>query len=803
MRRGQVEQFESDVKIPEQLPLLPIRDIVVFPYMVLPLFVGRESSVAAVNEALSSDRLIFLASQKDASQEEPEADGINTIGTVAIILRMLKLPDDRIKILVQGIKRATIEEYIQMKPFVKVQISTFSEEISEDTLSSEALLRHVKEQLHNAVTLGKPMLPDLLAVIETVDDAGKLADIIVSNLGLRTDEAQEILEEKSTIERLKKVSEFLNKEIAILEVQQKIMNEAKGEIDKSQKEYFLREQLKAIKKELGEDDDFQAEIDEYEKKIRKAKMPKDIAEEADKQLKRLARMHSDSAESTVVRTFLDWLVELPWSKTSKDKLDIKTAKKILNDDHFGLEEVKERILDFLALRKLKKDLKSPILCFVGPPGVGKTSLGKSIAAAMGREYVRLSLGGMRDEAEIRGHRRTYIGALPGKVIQSMKTAGTNNPLIMLDEIDKLGSDFRGDPASALLEVLDPVQNVNFVDHFLGLPFDLSKVLFITTANYLDPIPEALRDRMEIIQIPGYTEEEKLKISEKYLIPRQINENGLKPQQIKFSKAAITHIIKSYTRESGLRNLERTIGTVCRKVARKIVEGANNEVFSITPKLAEKFLGPVKYIGEDELKDNEVGTVTGLAWTPVGGDVLFVECTRYTGKGNLIVTGQLGDVMKESSRAAFTYVRTIAENYGVDPEDFSKYDYHVHAPAGAIPKDGPSAGITMATAILSVLTNRPIRKNVAMTGEITITGKVLPIGGLKEKLLAAKRHGITKVIIPKKNEKDILTLPKYVKSSLEVVSVEKFDEVVEMALLEALPKPPAPPTKEESKTEDNE
>lgn len=798
-----MDQFESDVKIPEQLPLLPVRDIVVFPYMVLPLFVGRENSIAAVNEALSADRLIFLACQKDASQEEPEEEGINTIGTVAIILRMLKLPDERIKILVQGIKRATIEEYIQMKPFVKVKINTFSEEASDDTLASEALLRHVKEQLHNAVSLGKPMLPDLLAVIETIDDAGKLADIIVSNLGLKTDEAQDILEEKDIISRLRKVSEFLNKEISILEVQQKIMNEARGEIDKSQKEYFLREQLKAIKKELGEEDDFQIEIEEYEKKIKKAKMPKTVAEEADKQLKRLARMHPDSAESTVARTFLDWLVELPWSKASKDKLDIKTAKQILNDDHFGLEEVKERILDFLALRKLKKDLKSPIICFVGPPGVGKTSLGKSIAAAMGREYVRLSLGGMRDEAEIRGHRRTYIGALPGKIIQSMKTAGTNNPLIMLDEIDKLGNDFRGDPASALLEVLDPVQNVNFTDHFLGLPFDLSKVLFITTANYLDPIPAALRDRMEIIQIPGYTEEEKLKISEKYLIPRQIKDNGLTPEQIKFSKAAVIAIIKGYTRESGLRNLERNIGTVCRKVARKIVEGSSNEIFHITPKLAEKFLGPVKFIGEDELKDNEVGTVTGLAWTPVGGDVLFVECTRYTGKGNLIVTGQLGDVMKESSRAAFTYIRTIAEKYGVNPEDFSKYDYHVHAPAGAIPKDGPSAGITMATAILSVLTNRPILKNVAMTGEITITGKVLPIGGLKEKLLAAKRHGITKVIIPKKNEKDVAAMPKYVKTSLEIVAVEKFDEVIEHALLEALPKPPAPAAPKEEKKEDKE
>lgn len=779
-----MEHFETDVKIPDELPLLPVRDIVVFPYMVLPLFVGRENSITAVNEALSADRLIFLACQKDASQEEPAEDEINRVGTVAVILRMLKLPDERIKILVQGVKRATIEEFVQMKPYLKVKITPFSEDAAEDDLASEALTRHVKEQLHNAVNLGKPMLPDLLAVIETIDNAGKLSDIIVSNLGLKMEEAQEILEETDTIERLKKVSEFLTREISILEVQQKIMNEARGEIDKSQKEYFLREQLKAIKKELGEEDDFQIEVEEYEKKIKKAKMPKAIAEEADKQLKRLARMHPDSAESTVARTFLDWLVELPWSKSSKDKLDLKTAKKILNDDHFGLEEVKERILDFLALRKLKKDMKSPILCFVGPPGVGKTSLGKSIASAMGRQYVRMSLGGMRDEAEIRGHRRTYIGALPGKIIQSMKTAGTNNPLIMLDEIDKLGHDFRGDPASALLEVLDPVQNVNFVDHFLGVPFDLSKVLFITTANYLDPIPLALRDRMEVIQIPGYTEEEKLKISEKYLVPRQITENGLTPEKIKFSKTALMHIINSYTRESGLRNLERSIGTVCRKVGRKVAEG-ENKVFHISPKLAEKFLGPVKYLGEDELKENEIGTATGLAWTPVGGDVLFIECTKYPGKGNLLVTGQLGDVMKESSRAAYTYVRTIAHNYGIDPEDFNKFDIHVHVPAGAIPKDGPSAGITMGTAIVSVLTQRPVNKSIAMTGEITITGKVLPIGGLKEKLLAAKRHGITKVIIPKKNEKDLETLPLFVKKSLKIVSVEKFEEVVEQALLPAV------------------
>jgi ATP-dependent Lon protease len=680
------------------------------------------------------------------------------------------------------VKRGKIEEHLESENGYKVRFSEINDETYVEETDSEALVRHVKEQLGKAVSLGKPMLPDLLAVIESIDETGKLADIIVSNLGLKVDEAQEVLEIESPSERLKKVGELLNKEISILEVQQKIMNDARGEIDKSQKEYFLREQLKAIKKELGEEDDFQVEMEEYRKKIKKCKMPKKVNEEALKQLDRLSKMHPDSAESTVARTYLDWMVEVPWSKSTKDKIDIKKAKEVLDDDHFGLDEVKDRILDFLALRKLKKDLKSPILCLAGPPGVGKTSLGMSIARAMGRKYVRMSLGGVRDEAEIRGHRRTYIGALPGKIIQGMKTAGSNNPIFMLDEIDKLGSDFRGDPSSALLEVLDPVQNVNFVDHYMGVPFDLSNVMFITTANYLDPIPPALKDRMEIINIPGYTEEEKIKISEKYLVPRQMKENGLDDYEVKFSKNALSELISGYTRESGLRNLERTIGTVCRKVGRKIAEGDNRKSFLITDKSLEKHLGAPKFISDDELKDNEVGVVTGLAWTPVGGDVLFVECTKYEGKGGLTLTGKLGDVMKESSRAALTYVRTIADHFGISHEDFTKYDVHVHVPAGAIPKDGPSAGITMATALISVFTGRKVNKKVAMTGEITITGKVLPIGGLKEKLLAAKRHGIEKVLVPAKNEKDLRNLPKYVKNSLEIVYVSEFEEVVDHALL---------------------
>jgi len=778
-----MEQFETEIQIPGELPLLPVRDIVVFPYMVLPLYVGRDESIASVNEALNEDRLIFLACQKDATIDEPQEDDIYEYGTVAVILRMLKMPDGRVKLLVQGVKRGKIDEFVESDAGYRVSFSEINDEDFEEDVDPEALIRHVKEQLGQAVSLGKPMLPDLLAVIESIDESGKLADIIISNLGLKVDEAQEVLEIESPTNRLKKVGELLNKEISILEVQQKIMNDARGEIDKSQKEYFLREQLKAIKKELGEEDDFQVEMEEYRKKIKRCKMPKKVNEEALKQLDRLAKMHPDSAESTVARTYLDWMVEIPWSKSTKDKIDIKKAKSILDEDHFGLDEVKDRILDFLALRKLKKDLKSPILCLAGPPGVGKTSLGMSIAKAMGRKYVRMSLGGVRDEAEIRGHRRTYIGALPGKIIQGMKSAGSNNPIFMLDEIDKLGSDFRGDPSSALLEVLDPVQNVNFVDHYMGVPLDLSNVMFITTANYLDPIPPALKDRMEIISIPGYTEEEKVKISEKYLIPRQKSENGLDDYGVKFSKKALSELISGYTRESGLRNLERTIGTVCRKLGRKIAEGDRRKSFMVTDRALEKHLGAPLFTSDDELKGNEVGIATGLAWTPVGGDVLFIECTRYNGKGGMVVTGKLGDVMKESSKAALTYVRTIADKFDIDQEDFTKYDLHLHVPAGAIPKDGPSAGITMATALLSLFTGRKINKKVAMTGEITITGKVLPIGGLKEKLLAAKRHGIEKVLVPAKNEKDLRNLPKYVKTSLEIVYVSQFEEVIEHALLD--------------------
>lgn len=773
--------MENDIQIPNEMPVLPVRDIVVFPFMVIPLFVGRDSSIKAVDDSLSSKRLIFLASQKNPSEEDPADEGIYNVGTVAVILRMLKLPDGRVKILVQGLKRGKIEEYLQKEPYFKVRLTTYDDEENTEELKAEAVIRHAKEQISKAVSLGKPMLPDLVAIIESIVEPGKLADLIVANLGMKINEAQEILETFDTVKRLEKVIEFLNREISILEVQQKIFSEAKGEIDKSQKEYFLKEQMKAIRKELGEDEDFSQEVEDFSKKIKKLKMSKAVKDEALKQLKRFSRMHSDSAEATVARTYLEWIVELPWNKSSKDNLDIKNAKTTLDEDHFGLTEVKERILDFLSVRKLKKDMKSPILCFVGPPGVGKTSLGKSIARAMNRKFLRISLGGVRDEAEIRGHRRTYIGAMPGKIIQGLKTVYTDNPVFMLDEIDKLGTDFRGDPSSALLEVLDPEQNNSFTDHYMGVPFDLSKILFITTANYLDPIPHALKDRMEIIEIPGYTEAEKFSIAEKYLLPKQYEENGITEENIKFHRSTILKIISGYTRESGLRNLERTIGTVCRKVARRVAEGKSKKVL-ITEKNLSDFLGPEKFYPEDELKKNEVGVVTGLAWTPYGGDVLFVECTKYKGKGNLVLTGQLGDVMKESARAALTFVRSIAETNGINEEDFEKYDIHLHVPAGAIPKDGPSAGVTIATAILSVFSGKKVRKDVAMTGEITIRGKVLPIGGIKEKILASKRQHVNTIVVPLKNKNDIAKLPKYITKSVDIIFVENYEEVAAVALI---------------------
>jgi len=775
------EPNENGIEIPEILPLLPLRDIVIFPNMIVPLFVGREMSIKAVEEALAKDRLIMLSCQKDATIEEPSPEMINGIGTVSNIMRMLKLPDGRIKILVQGLSRAEIVEYLETKNYFKVKIKKIEEEpLKTITLEAEALIRTAKEQIEKIISLGKAIPPDMMVIIENIDDLGRLADLIASNIGFKVEENQIILEQREPVVRLKKVIELLNKEVQLLEVQAKIQSSAKEEISKSQREYYLREQLRAIQQELGETDDRIQELEEYEAKIKKAKMPQEVEKEALKQLKRLESMHPESSESTVVRTYLDWMVELPWSKQTKDSLDIKKAAKILDEDHYDLEKVKDRILEFLSVRKLKKDIKGPILCFVGPPGVGKTSLGKSIARALNRKFIRISLGGLRDEAEIRGHRRTYVGALPGRIIQGIKQAGTKNPVFMLDEIDKIGVDFRGDPASALLEVLDPEQNFAFSDHYLNVPFDLSNVMFITTANQLDPIPPALKDRMEVISLSGYTEEEKIHIAKRYLIPRQIKENGLKTKDITFTDGAIRVIINQYTREAGLRNLERQIANVCRKVARKKAEGIKKSV-TITDKDVSKYLKAPIFMPEIGREEGQIGIATGLAWTPYGGDVLLVEVSVVKGKGNLILTGQLGDVMKESAQAALTYARSRAAEFNINENFYAESDIHIHVPEGAIPKDGPSAGVTMLTALISALSKIPVKKDVAMTGEITLRGRVLPIGGVREKSLAALANNIKTVIIPYENEKDLEDLPENVKKSINFIKVKNADEILKIAL----------------------
>jgi ATP-dependent Lon protease len=773
---------EKEGVIPDELPVLPVRDIVVFPYMILPLFVGRDISIRAIEEALASNRLIMLLTQKDQGVELPAPDDLHNVGVVGLIMRMLKLPDGRIKILVQGLAKANILSYTKTEPYFTAKIEKIEEQPAEQiSIEVEAMVRNVKEQLDKAVTLGKNILPDIMVVIENVDDPGRLADLVASNLGLKTDLAQEILEIRYPVKRLKRVGDILGREIELLGVQQKIQTEARAEIDKTQREYFLREQLKTIQKELGEIDERAEEVREYRKKIKAAKMPTEVRKEAEKQLKRLQKMHPDSAESATVRTYLDWMVELPWAKATKDLLSIKAAEKVLNEDHYDLEKVKERILEYLSVRKLKADMKGPILCFIGPPGVGKTSLGRSIARSLGKEFVRMSLGGMRDEAEIRGHRRTYVGALPGRIIQGLKQAGTNNPVFMLDEVDKIGMDFRGDPSSALLEVLDPEQNNAFVDHYLTVPFDLSKVMFITTGNLVDTIPSALRDRMELIGLTGYTSEEKLGIARNYLVPKQLKEHGITSKILKLSDGALLLVISQYTREAGVRNLEREIAHICRKVARIIAEGKKKK-FAITAGNLGKFLGVPKFLPEEEMKWDEIGVSTGLAWTEAGGDVIYVEATTMLGKGTLTLTGQLGDVMKESAHAALSYIRSRSKELGIKPEVFSKTDLHIHVPAGAIPKDGPSAGITMATSIASALSARPVSKGVAMTGEVTLRGRILPIGGLKEKTLAAKRMGINRVIIPARNKKDLEDIPKYIKKDMKFILVETMDEVLKHALL---------------------
>ena len=752
---------EREVEIPTLLPILPVRDIVIFPYMILPLFVGREVSIKAIEHALASNKMVLLITQKDVNVETPVTDDLYTMGTAGTILRTLKLPDGRLKILVQGLAKAKILKFTQTDPFYIGEIEkVVDEKLPELTIEIEALMRSIKEQMDKSVSLGKSLLPDVMVLIENIDDPGKLADLVASNLSLKAEQAQEILEITDPGLRLKKISEILNREVELLIVQQKIQSDAKGEIDKTQREYFLREQLKAIQKELGEIDERTEESRELKKKIEDAKMPEKVEKEAMKQLKRLEKMHPDSAEAGTIRTYIDWLSELPWSKSTKDNINLKAAKKVLDEDHYDLERVKERILEYLGVRKLKEKMKGPILCFVGPPGVGKTSLGKSIARALGREFFRMSLGGMRDEAEIRGHRRTYVGAMPGRIIQGM--------------------DFRGDPASALLEVLDPEQNFAFADHYLGVPFDLSKVMFITTANLIDPIPTPLRDRMEIIYLSGYTAEEKLGIARKFLIPKQLNEHGITGKILKINDSAILQIISHYTREAGVRNLEREIANLCRKVARKIAEG-KDKTYRISTGNLSKYLGVPKFLPEEEIEKDEIGVATGLAWTEAGGDIIYIEATIMKGKGHLTLTGHLGDVMKESAHAALSYIRSKAKTLGINNDIFSKNDIHIHVPAGATPKDGPSAGITMATALASAFTSKPVNKSIAMTGEVTLRGRVLPIGGLKEKALAAKRMGINKIIIPKRNKKDIEDIPKYIKKDMEFIFAETMDDVLKNAL----------------------
>jgi ATP-dependent Lon protease len=775
----------EQVEIPSTLPMLPVRDIVVFPYMIIPLFVGRDSSIKAVEEALSrSDRLILLASQKDISDEHPSPDGIYQTGTVAMIMRMRKLPDGRIKILTQGLCKAKIDEFKSRDPFYEVGIERINEPVSPRQSEAEALMRTVREQLERVISLGKSLAPDILMVLDDITDPGRMADLVASNLGLKVSEAQNILETLDAFDRLMKIHESLGREIEVLTLQAKIRSQAKDEMQKSQKEYFLREQMRAIKSELGDGDSKSEEINELREKVAKCGMPPEVETEAMKQLGRLERMHPDASEASMLRSYIDWLVETPWSKQTKDNLELKHAKGILDDDHHNLDKVKERILEYLAVRKLKDKMKGPILCLSGPPGVGKTSLGRSIARAMGREFVRISLGGVKDEAEIRGHRRTYVGALPGRIVQGMKQAGTNNPIFVLDEIDKLGNDFRGDPASALLEVLDPEQNNTFRDHYLNVPLDLSNVLFIATCNDLGSIPSALRDRMEIITIPGYTEQEKFFIGKKYTIPKQIVENGLGANQIEFTDEGVRAVIEGYTREAGLRNLERQIGTLCRKTARLVAEGKTEKTLIDAANVA-KLLGPAPYIREEEQETDEIGIATGLAWTAVGGEILYVETTAIKGKGGITLTGQLGDVMKESAHAALGYIRWKAKDFGLDEDTLGNTDIHVHYPQGGIPKDGPSAGITMATAIISRLTGTPIRKDVAMTGEITLTGRVLPIGGLKEKALAAMRHGVKIVIIPEKNKKDLEDIPTEFREQLTFMPVKTLEEVLEIALVHKL------------------
>ena len=767
--------------IPSVLPVLPLRDTVVFNSMIVPLFESREKAMETVDFALNGNRYMLLCAQREGSGEEPGPEELYTVGSVVMILRMIKMNDGQIKLLVQGLTRAQVEEFDVSGSIMLARIRVLEESGSEvSDVELEAMMRAAREQSDKILHLRGLPSSEIMNVLNSVDDPGRLADIIAANMRLRVEEAQSLLECLDPVERLRRVNQHLLREVEVATMQARIQSMAREGMDKAQKDYFLREQLKAIHKELGDSADGDDEDENLKKALAKAGLPADAKREADKQLRRLAAMHSDSAEANVVRTYLDLLAELPWKKMSRDRLDIVKAAAILDEDHFGLEKVKDRILEFLSVRKLNPDSKGPVLCFVGPPGVGKTSLGRSIARALGRKFQRISLGGMRDEAEIRGHRRTYIGAMPGRIIQAIRQAGTRNPVIVLDEIDKLGSDFRGDPSSALLEALDPEQNSHFSDHYLNLEFDLSKVLFLCTANQLDTIPAALLDRLEIISLPGYTEQEKLAIARKYLLKRQIQENGLKEGDIVFRDNALARVIRGYTREAGLRGLERQLGTICRKLARRKAEG-EQPPFTVTPALVGRLLGAPRFL--DEEKENELmpGVALGLAWTQAGGEVLHVEVSTMQGKGSLLLTGQLGDVMKESAQAAVTYARSHAEELGIDPEFSQKLDIHIHVPAGATPKDGPSAGVTLVSALVSALTGKPVRGDTCMTGEITLRGRVLPVGGIKEKILGAVARGLKRAVIPTQNTKDLDEIPAELRRKIEIHSVDTIDELLSLVM----------------------
>ncbi|MGB2769022.1 MAG: endopeptidase La [Candidatus Zixiibacteriota bacterium] len=774
------EKVSEEVeKIGEELAVLPIKGTVAFPSLIVPLVVTEQKYAKLIDEILTSGKAIGLFARKNIEEEHASIEDIYRVGTAASILKMLRFPDGSVRVLVQGLSRIRVKSFLETEPHAVARIEVIDEKV-EKNVEVEALCRNVLDLLKKVVDLAPYLSEELQITAINTEDPSRLADLIASSLNIKVPQKQELLETFDAKERLRKVLSHINREVEVLELSQRIQSQTASELGKSQREYILREQLKAIQRELGEADERTAELDEFKKKIKEARMPKEALEAANKELDRLSKMNPAAAEYTVSRTYLDWLVTLPWSKSTRDVLNIKKAQKILDEDHYDLDKVKERILEYLAVRKLKEDMKGPILCFVGPPGVGKTSLGISIARAMGRKFNRISLGGMRDEAEIRGHRRTYIGALPGRVIQGIRRAGSNNPIFMLDEVDKIGQDFRGDPASALLEVLDPEQNNTFSDHYLDVPFDLSGVMFITTANVLDPIPGVLRDRMEVIELPGYTDLEKLQIARRHLIPKELENHGLGSKNVEFQDNALKKIINDYTREAGLRNLGREIATICRKVARMVVSGEKGKQ-QITPRSLEKFLGPIKFFQEIVQRAPQIGVVPGVAWTQTGGDLLFVEATKMKGKKSLTLTGYLGEVMKESVKTALSYVRSASERLGIDEDFYDKYDIHVHVPAGAIPKDGPSAGITMATAIVSLLTERPVKPKLAMTGELTLRGDILPIGGLKEKSLAAYRAGVETLIVPQQNQKDMIEIPDEIKKKLKFVFAETVDQVLEKAL----------------------